>query len=88
MRARGSCLIVSYYPVCTSYQVGTSDLPAVQVVLAADEMRLKLTNRLKILQARIDAGEEEDSLIQELDKVMAALALFCFGSRRAISGAH
>ena len=49
-------------------QVGTSELPAVQVVLAADEMRAKLTKQLAFLQQRIDAGEENDALIQELEK--------------------
>jgi hypothetical protein len=59
--------------------VGTSDLPAVQVVLAADEIRLKLTAKLAALQARIDAGEENDELLKETEKARGSLLmLFIF----------
>ena len=39
------------------------------MVLAADERRAKLTAKLHTLQARIDAGDEDDALIHDLEKV-------------------
>ena len=50
-------------------EVGTSDLPAVEVVLAADERRHQLNDRAAFIQARIDAGDEDESLSKELQKV-------------------
>lgn len=48
-------------------EVVADDTPAVQAVLKADTRRLKLLEEEKLLQARLEKGE--DSVAQRLEKV-------------------
>ncbi len=57
-------------PYLTTPQVGVSELPAYQVVLAADEQRAMLTEKARVLEQMIDDDiEGDDDLSKQLEKV-------------------